>query len=102
MSEIMEIAPLGDKLRAFGWNVVEIDGHDVPGIADALERLPDPRSEVPTVIVANTVKGKGIPWMENSVTWHYGGLDTELEKKALVDLDQSYRNLIEEFKKLSG
>lgn len=102
LSEIMEIAPLGDKLRAFGWNVVEIDGHDVPGIADALERLPDPRSEVPTVIVANTVKGKGIPWMENSVTWHYGGLDTELEKKALVDLDQSYRNLIEEFKKLSG
>ena len=94
ISEIMEIAPLRKKLDAFGWKTFEIDGHNMNEILKTLNGLPDPRGKQPVAIVMNTVKGKGISWMENSVTWHYGGLDTELEKKALTDLNRRYSKVI--------
>lgn len=96
ISEIMEIAPLRAKLEAFGWRVDEIDGHNIPQILEALSRLPGVDAVRPTAIILNTVKGKGIPWMENSVTWHYGGLNTEMEKKALADLERSYSRAVAE------
>lgn len=102
ISEIMEVAPVGGKLKAFGWNVVEIDGHDMRQILAALEALPPADSLKPTAIVLNTVKGKGIPWMEHSVLWHYAGLDTEKEKDALRDLDAYYAKLIEAERKRKG
>jgi transketolase len=97
ISEIMEIAPLKSKLKAFGWKVIEINGHNMSAILKALHSLPSSASKVPTVIVMDTVKGKGIHWMEDSVTWHYGGLDTELEKKALKDLDKRYKKVIQAY-----
>jgi transketolase len=102
ISEIMEIAPLRDKLKAFGWKTIEIDGHKVPAILKTLADLPKVTGKQPTAIIMNTIKGKGIPWMENSVTWHYGGLDTELEKKALKDLDKNYKKVIQAYQKLGG
>jgi transketolase len=102
IAEIMDIAPVKDKLRAFGWGVIEIDGHNMKEILKALEALPPTTGKKPTAILMNTIKGKGIPWMENSVTWHYGGLDTELEKKALKDLDKNYTKTIQAFKKMGG
>lgn len=99
ISEIMEIAPLKKKLEAFGWKVFEINGHKMPEILKTLNRLPNPKGKQPVAIIMNTIKGKGVPWMEDSVTWHYGGLDTELEKKALQDLDKNYKTLIRKFKK---
>lgn len=102
ISEIMEIAPVREKLKAFGWKTFEINGHNMTEILKTLYSLPSPMKDQPVAIVMNTIKGKGIPWMENSVTWHYGGLDTELEKKALKDLDKNYSKVIREFKKLKN
>lgn len=99
VKEIMDIAPLGKKLEAFGWKVYEIDGHNMSQILKTLTALPSTSGKVPVAIVMNTIKGKGVRWMENSVTWHYGGLDTELEKKALKDLDKNYATLIKKFAK---
>jgi transketolase len=102
ISEVMEVAPLKDKLQAFGWKVIEINGHKMKEVLQALYKLPDPKKSVqPVAILMNTIKGKGIPWMENTVLWHYGGLDSEMEKKALKDLDKYYSKVIKAYKKLS-
>jgi len=99
ISEIMEVAPVKAKIEAFGWRAVEIDGHDMKQVVTALDGLPPTTGAQPTAIVMNTIKGKGVSWMENSVTWHYGGLDTEAEKKALEELDKNYHSIIEKVRK---
>lgn len=68
--EVMAIDPLADKWQAFGWHVQEIDGHDYSGIYKALNAA-RAEKERPSVIVANTVKGKGISFMEDDNNWHY-------------------------------
>ncbi|MGZ5930303.1 MAG: transketolase [Rhizomicrobium sp.] len=66
---IMRLEPLADKWRAFGWSVAEIDGHDIPQILEHLRRAGATR-EKPSVIIAHTIKGKGVPSMENIPAWH--------------------------------
>jgi len=66
---IMRLEPLADKWRAFGWAVAEIDGHDIPAILEAFRRA-GATTERPAVIIAHTVKGKGVPYMENIPAWH--------------------------------
>lgn len=83
----VKLEPYADKWRAFGWNVVEIDGNDMNAVVDALDQLPAPDSKVPTVIVANTVKGHGVSFMEKQIKWHCGSLNEEDLKRALADLD---------------
>ncbi len=68
--KILSLEPLADKFRAFCWNVVEIDGHDMQACVDALREARDNQSERPTCIVAHTIKGKGVSFMENNVKWH--------------------------------
>ena len=68
--EILSLDPMADKWRAFGWDVVEIDGHDMPQIVNTLARFPASNSK-PTAIVAHTVKGKGVSFMEDDNNWHY-------------------------------
>jgi transketolase len=68
--EIMALAPLADKWRAFGWRTVEVDGHDLDALAEALARV-DEDAERPLAIVAHTVKGKGVSFMEDDNNWHY-------------------------------
>lgn len=66
----ISLAPFADKWKAFGWNVIDIDGHDHDALRDAY--IEAGRSiEKPTVIIANTIKGKGISFMENNILWHY-------------------------------
>lgn len=65
---IKSLEPLCDKLKAFNWNVIEIDGHNVEEVYEALEK--SKKSDRPTAIVANTVKGKGVSFMENQCGWH--------------------------------
>jgi len=69
LEEVMSPYPIGDKFKAFGWNVIEIDGHDVEQIADAVE-LASVVTGKPTVIVAHTIKGKGVSLFENNVDFH--------------------------------
>ena len=66
---IMRLEPLAEKWRAFGWSVTEIDGHDIPQILGHLRRA-DATREKPSVVIAHTVKGKGVPYMENIPAWH--------------------------------
>ena len=66
---VMGVAPIGGKFAMFGWNVIEIDGHDLAMIATAIDEAKK-CTDKPTVIVAKTVKGKGVSFMENVVKWH--------------------------------
>ena len=69
VDEVMPIEPVADKWQAFGWNVLEIDGHNMEAIVNALEKAKSVK-EAPTMIIANTVKGKGVSFMENVCEWH--------------------------------
>lgn len=66
----IELAPFADKWKAFGWNVIEINGHDHNALKDALTHTENAEHK-PTVIIANTIKGYGISFMENNILWHY-------------------------------
>ena len=68
--EVLALNPLVDKWRAFGWDSIEIDGHDMAGVIGALSNSPS-ASGRPTAIVAHTVKGKGVSFMEDDNNWHY-------------------------------
>jgi transketolase len=78
--------PLGDRLRAFGWSVGEVDGHDLDALLTTCDRLPRDRGR-PTAIVAHTIKGRGVSFMEHRVEWHHRvPTDAELAL-ALAELD---------------
>jgi len=83
--KIMSIEPLADKWKAFGWHVIEIDGHDMRQILDACDRAKDTRSK-PTMVIAHTVKGKGVSFMENALSFHGKPPNDEETKKALKEL----------------
>jgi transketolase len=68
--EIMALDPLKEKWEAFGWSVHELNGHDLTALSKALKVLPDD-SDKPTIIIAHTVKGKGVSFMEDDNNWHY-------------------------------
>jgi len=70
VKEVMDLEPFADKWRAFGWRVSEIDGHDVETIASTLAKVPFETGK-PSCIIAHTIKGKGISFMENDLLWHY-------------------------------
>lgn len=69
VAKVMNVAPIADKFRAFGWNALEIDGHDMAAIIDSLEMAEKVKGK-PTVIVARTVKGKGVSFFENKASYH--------------------------------
>lgn len=86
VSEIMSPYPIGKKFEAFGWNVLEIDGHDCARIGDAADSVAAVHGK-PTVIVAKTVKGKGVSFMENQVRFHGSVPSTDEFKQAFQELD---------------
>jgi transketolase len=83
--DVMPLDPLVDKWRAFGWNSLEIDGHDFGQIFEAVERAKNGLGK-PTMIVANTIKGKGVSFMENQAEWHSGPPTMDQYTKALEEL----------------
>lgn len=88
--DIMNIDPVDEKVRAFGWNVIEIeDGNDMKQVCEALDKLPEKdcsKLAKPTFFISNTVKGKGVSFMENNHKWHGGGIGEEDLKRALDDV----------------
>ncbi len=78
--DICGLAPLADKWRAFGWTVFEIDGHNIPEILSTLHLAATTRGH-PVMIIANTIKGKGVPYMEGSPAWH-GSVKLSREQSA--------------------
>ncbi len=77
--------PLPDKWRAFSWHVIECDGHDLQQVLDALDEAAATKGK-PTVIVAHTVKGKGVSELENSNSWHGKALSSEQAQRALEEI----------------
>jgi transketolase len=85
VADIMPTEPLAEKWRSFGWNVIECDGHNVEAL-DAAVRLAKTEKERPSVIIAHTVKGKGVSFMEGKNTWHGKAISDEDLKNALAEL----------------
>ena len=84
-NETLQLAPLADKWRAFGWDAHEIDGHDVGALAKAMSNLPN-GSGKPVALIAHTIKGKGVSFMEDDNNWHYRVPTAEEVAKARVEL----------------
>ncbi len=85
---VMGIEPLAAKWQAFGWRTQEVDGHDIPVLVEALVSARDARQGCPQVIIAHTVKGKGISFMENNPHWHGGSLSESQYAQAKQELVQ--------------
>jgi transketolase len=85
--DVMNIEPIVGKYEAFGWNVIEIDGHNLDEICMAYSQFKKEKN-MPTAIIAKTVKGKGISFMENLAKWHGKIPSGEETKKAFVELDE--------------
>jgi transketolase len=82
VKDIMELEPLADKWRAFGWNVIELDGHDIPALQAAFAQAAAVKGK-PTVLIAHTIKGKGVSFMENNPKFH-GMAPTAAEVEAAL------------------
>jgi len=89
--EVMPLEPLREKYEAFGWYVVEVDGHNIMEIIDALENSKEQDS--PTCIIAHTTPGKGVSFMENDPQWHGKAPSREQAEKALRELQEERRKL---------
>ncbi len=88
VKEVMDIACPGDKFAAFGWNVIKIDGHNLEEIHNALQAAKECKGK-PTVIVATTVKGKGVSFMENNVSWHGAAPNDDQYAQAVAELKKA-------------
>jgi transketolase len=88
VDEVLRLEPFAAKWRAFGWSVAEINGHDMRQIAATLERLPR-EPAAPTLLLAHTVKGSGVSFMENNLLWHYRSPDAAELGQALAEISQA-------------
>ncbi len=86
--DVVNLEPFADKWRSFGWRVLETDGHDCTALLSALKQSIEP-SDQPMAIIAHTIKGKGVSFMENTIDWHYWSPSDEHFKKAMIELSPS-------------
>lgn len=84
--DVMSLEELANKWRAFGWHVVERDGHDIPELIRTFKSFPEVEGK-PHLLIAKTIKGKGVSEMENKAKWHHGVPDDQLLKRALDELE---------------
>lgn len=85
--DVMKLEPFADKWRAFGWEVVEVDGHDIPALVEAFQHASMTRGR-PTVLIAKTVKGEGIDFIAGDYKWHYGSFSGEKADEARASLER--------------
>lgn len=88
VNESMNLEPLADKIKAFNFHVIEIDGNDMEQIVKALNEA-YAISGIPTVIISNTIKGKGVSFMENNPKWHSGAISNEEYEIAIRELERA-------------
>jgi transketolase len=84
VNDVMRIEPLADKWKSFGWYVLEIDGHDIGEILSAFQTAE--KIQTPIIIIAKTVKGKGVSFMENNLAWHGKAPNDREEKCAITEI----------------
>jgi transketolase len=87
VTDILDISPLGEKFKAFNWHVIEVDGHDMQKVLTTLKEVRANVSDKPTCIIAHTVKGKGVSFMENSPEWHGVAPKPEQVEAAVKELE---------------
>ncbi|AYF48048.1 transketolase [Pseudomonas sp. 13B_2.1_Bac1] len=88
VDDVIGIEPLDEKWRAFGWEVHVIDGHNIAEVTETLRRVKaDESRDKPVCIIAKTVKGKGVSYMETEPGWHLGYLDPEDAKRAIAEIE---------------
>lgn len=87
VDEVIALEPFTDKWRAFGWRVVEVDGHDTAALVAALDHE-SMSPDQPTCVIAHTIKGKGVSFMENNLLWHYRTPRGEEYEAAIAELDK--------------
>ena len=92
ITEVMNPTPHDEKLLAFGWNVITIDAHNFDEIEDAFKKAKETKGK-PTAIIAKSVKGKGVSYMENKCEWHGQAPKEDLYKVALADLTATREKL---------
>lgn len=84
--EVMNVSPIDKKFEAFGWDVKVVDGHDFEEISKAIDKAKEVKGR-PSVIIAKTIKGKGVSFMENNVAWHGSAPNSEQMEQALSELE---------------
>lgn len=92
VKEISGIGNIAEKYRLFGWNVSEFDGNDMAKIKENFDNLPQADSNIPTVLICNTIKGKGVPFMENQARWHAGKITEEQYLQSVKILEDSFNS----------
>lgn len=92
LGNIVEMEPLADKWKSFGWDVIEVDGHNIEALVDVLSKDLN-LNAAPRVVIAHTVKGKGISFMEDTPIWHYRMPNEEEMKVVLKELDITLKEL---------
>lgn len=89
--EVMQVNPVDEKFMAFGWHAVNVDGHDVSALVDVVDQLPPSTGDRPTVVVAQTIKGRGVGFMENTTEWHSGSIDDETLQDCYAEVEARHR-----------
>lgn len=84
--QVCRLEPLAEKIRAFGWSVQEVDGHDIRALTNLLSTVPFQR-DLPNMIIAKTIKGKGVSFMEDDPSWHHGVPDDRQYQLAMAELE---------------
>ena len=92
--DVMKLEPFADKWRAFGFEVIEVDGHNMNAMSDAMEKAMA-ATEKPVCIILDTIKGEGISFMAGDYKWHYGAMDTDKYAIACKDLEEYEAKRIE-------
>lgn len=84
-ADVLDLSPMAERWRSFGWDVREVDGHDMKQIAHTIESM-DTAGGSPHVVIANTVFGKGVSYMERQLKWHYSPMSDQQYQQALADI----------------
>lgn len=90
VNELTGLSDISKKFKAFNWNVVDIDGNDIEEIKNTFDNLPPADSKIPTAIICHTIKGKGVPFMENVPKWHAGKISEDQYEEAVRALDKAF------------
>lgn len=90
LSDVTVLDPIAEKFKAFGWQVTGLDGHDVKALADFYDHIPPADSGTPLAVIARTIKGKGVSFMENNAAWHNGTVTKEQYDEAVAALDAAF------------
>jgi len=92
ITDVMSPEPVAGKFEAFGWNVLKVDGHDIEGIIESISKAGETKGK-PTIIIADTTKGKGVSFMENQAGWHGTAPNKEQRDQAIAELSKALAEL---------